>query len=639
VDPDPAERKLAAVLSADVVGYSRLMAEDDAATVRTLTAYRDEIRLLAQQHRGRVVDAEGDNLLAEFPSATDAVTCAEEIQRVLQARNSALATDRRMEFRIGVHLGDVLVEGARIYGDGVNIAARLEGLAEPGGICISGEVHSQVHHRLSFAYEDLGEQEVKNIPDPVRVFRVQTEAVAVASAARTQTRLVPLAAVALVLLAVGAVAFWALREDRIPGEGTIATGSASEVAGVDDQYTVPGFGGAPAIAVLPFDNLSGDPDQEYFADGIAEDLITRLSSWRRFPVIARNSSFTYKGKAVDVQQVGRALGARYIVEGSVRKAGDRVRISAQLIDASTGIHVWAEKYDRELRDIFVVQDEIVEQVIGAMGPWLRQSERLRAVREQPRELGAYDLTQRGWWHFYGNSKEDNAKARPFFEQALEIEPSFANAWVGLAAVRFFDAFYGWTDSPAESLAGAEQAARACIAADNQHSGCYRMLSWLHERRGEPVERISALERAISLDPSDATAHGLMGLALSTTGRPDDSIAHLQTAMRLDPMSPTAHVQLFYVSLAHFAAGRYETAVDWAKRSLRLQPDFEVAYRTLAASYAQLGQMEEAQAAVANGLRLKPHLTISRIGDQSIGASPDFLKRWLDGLRKAGLPEE
>ena len=432
------ERKLAAVLSADVVGYSRLISTDEDATVRRLAAYREQVSLLVEQNRGRVVDFTGDNFLAEFPTALEAVQCAVEIQRVLKGRNADLPADQKMEFRIGVHLGDIRVEEGRIYGDGVNIAARLESLAEPGGVCISATVRDQVRQKLDFGYDDLGEQTLKNITEPVRSYQVHLE------------------------------------PESTPPD--------IPLPGMEDM-TVPGFGGAPAIAVLAFDNLSGDPEQEYFADGIAEDLVTRLSSWRSFPVIARNSSFTYKGRAVDVQKVGSELGARYIVEGSVRKAGDRVRISAQLIDASTGTHVWAEMYDRQLRDIFAIQDEIVEEVVGAMRPQLVQSERLRAVREQPRDLGAYDLTIRGRWHYFRYSKGDNAKARSFFERALDIDPSYAKAWSRLAATHLMDVFYEWADLPAESLIEMERATRACIEADSEYAGGYRVLAWLHERSG------------------------------------------------------------------------------------------------------------------------------------------------------------
>jgi adenylate cyclase len=380
MDPAAPDRKLAAILSADVAGYSRLMAEDEEGTIRTLSKYRDEVGILVPSHRGRLVDFTGDEFLAEFPSALEAVRCAAEIQRVIRAQSADRPSERRMEFRIGVHLGDIRVEGERIYGDGVNLAARLRALAEPGGICISGTVHEQVEGKLDLGYEDLGEQQVKNIPRPVRVYRIRFEE-------ETRPSDVP-----------------------VPGM---------------EELTVPGFGSAPAIAVLPFDNLSGDPEQEYFADGIAEDLITRLSAARRLPVIARNSSFVYKGEPVDVKKVSRELGVRYVVEGSVRRAGDRVRISAQLIDAASGAHVWAETYDRELRDIFAVQDEITESIVGSIHPALATAEMARAVRTKPRDLDAYDHGTRGFWHLSRLTKDDSARARLLFKRGNTSLPSSA----------------------------------------------------------------------------------------------------------------------------------------------------------------------------------------------------------------------
>jgi len=406
----------------------------------------------------------------------------------------------------------------------------------------------------------------------------------------------------------------------------------------DDPFTVPGFGGAPAIAVLAFDNLSGDPEQEYFADGIAEDLITRLSSWRAFPVIARNSSFTYKGQAVDVQKAGRELGARYVVEGSVRRAGDRVRISAQLIDATTGHHVWAERYDRELQDIFAVQDEITESIVGSIAPELVRTEQARAARRDPRDLGAYDLAMRGIWHIRKGSKDHNATARSFFEQAIELDPSNVEAWVGLAGTHYLDVLFQWTASPAKSLEELERAARACMSLDSQYWWCSLQLSRVYHLRAQPKEQMAALERAVSLNPSSDTAHGFLGHALSVGGRPDEAIAHLEKALRLDPTSPSKWLWFDGMSWAHFHAGRYQAAIDWAERSLQINLEDELAYRTLAASYAQLGRLDEAQAALEEELRLEPDLSLEKVRGQLRTSDPDFLERWLDGLRKAGLKE-
>jgi TolB-like protein/Tfp pilus assembly protein PilF len=407
----------------------------------------------------------------------------------------------------------------------------------------------------------------------------------------------------------------------------------------DDPFTVPGFSGAPAIAVLAFDNLSGDPDQEYFADGIAEDLITRLSSWGRFPVIARNSSFTYKGQAVDVKQVSRELGVRYVVEGSVRKGGDRVRISAQLIDATTGHHVWAETYDRELRDIFSVQDEISLAIVASMRPELRRAEVDRAVRKRPQSLDAYESQLRGMWHFGKWTPEHNAEARRFLERAVELDPHHADFRARLALIHYADIVYQWSDSRSRSIAALERSARECIELDPESARCQLSLGFSHSVAGKQGEMIAAFERAVRLDPSLGVAHGWLGMALALSGRPEEAIANLERALRLSPHDPAT--ALFYVSTgwAHFAAGRYDEAVAWAHRTLELAPRDDLAYRTLAASYAQLGRLEEARKALEEELRLDPGLSLRKVRQQNRTTDADFLARWLDGLRKAGLKQE
>jgi adenylate cyclase len=593
VAPAGVERKLAAILSADVVGYSRLMAEDEAGTVRRLTDYREAIAMLVRQHRGRVVDSPGDNVLAEFPTATDAVSCAVEIQGVLNARNAPLPEERKMEFRVGVHLGEVRVEGERIYGDGVNIAARLEGLAEAGSICISRTVHEQVSKKLDLGYESLGAQSLKNISDPVYVYRIHLKP-----------------------------------EADIPKEN---------LPGIND-LTVPGFGGRPAIAVLPFDNLSGDPEQEYFVDGIAEDLITRLSSWRWFPVIARNSSFVYKGKAVDVKKVSQELGTRYVVEGSVRKAGDRVRISAQLIDASTGGHVWAERYDRELREVFALQDEITEAIVASMWPELRRFERDRAARKEPQDLDAWDRVQRGFWHFYQSTRQDNRKARSLFESAAELDPHLSTAFSGLAWTHTADIINQWTDSPTQAAGKLLDAAQRSVALDERDSDGQVTLGGAYALTGQQDKAIAALELAVQLNPSSAFAHTNLGLILARGGRPDDAIASHEKAMRLSPQDPMMWTFLFGIAMAHFVAGRYEEAVKWAQRSTQRRADFVLPYRFLAASYAHLGRLDEARTALQEVLRLTPEFSLGSLQTIMLGADSDFVTRMTEGLRKAGLKE-
>jgi len=632
---EPVERKLAAILSADVVGYGRLMAEDEAGTIRTLADYREEIAVLIRQHRGRVVDMAGDSLLAEFPTATDAVSCAVETQGVLKVRNAAVLQDRRMEFRVGVHLGEVRVEGDRIYGDGVNIAARLEALAEPGGICISRAVHDQVESKLDLRCKDLGEQSLKNIPKPVHVFRVRIEAEAAPAKAepRLRSRAV-VAAGALFVLAVGGWSLWNLAGDR----STSPEAAISEERLTDEELSVPGFSGAPAIAVLAFDNLSGDPEQEYFADGVAEDLITRLSSWRSFPVIARNSSFVYKGKAVDVQQVSRDLGVRYVVEGSVRRAGERVRISAQLIDATTGHHVWAENYDRELRDIFALQDEISEAIASSVQPEIRRAEVKRVVRRPPESLDAYESQLRGLWRLWKFTPDHNAPARRFFERAVELDPHYVDPRFFIALTHFMDVVFEWTDSRSESVAALERSARECVELDAESARCQLSLGFAYFVTGKQAESVAAFERAVRLDPSLGAAYGWLGMAQAITGRPEEAIANLEKARRLDPHAPATQSYLVYTAWAHFAAGRYDEAVAEALRAVEMEPRDALAHRTVAASYAQLGRLEEARSALGEELRLEPDLSLQKVRRQSGISESDFLERWLDGLRKAGLQE-
>jgi adenylate cyclase len=590
------EHKLAAILSADVVGYSRLMAEDEAATIRTLSDYREAVAMLVRQHRGRVVDSPGDNLLAEFPTARDAVRCGVEIQAVLEARNASLPSERRMDFRIGIHMGDVAVEGDRIYGDGVNIAARLEGLAEAGGVCISATVHEQVRNKLDVDYTDLGDQPVKNIPDLVHVYRIRLAA------------------------------------------GRKLAGAAAGETATADRLTVSGFGGRPAIAVLPFDNMSGDAEQEYFVDGIAEDLITRLSAWRRFPVIARNSSFVYKGEAVDVKRVSQELGVRYVVEGSVRKAGDRIRITAQLIDATSGHHVWAERYDRRLDDIFALQDEITQAIVEGIEPSIRGYEPERAIQRDPQNLDAWDLAQRGLWHAQRMTREDNEQARQLFERAVELDPRSVGAFGGLALAHYLDVYLHWTDSIERSTSELVRSAEKAVAIDDKDPHAQIALATAYSLTGAQDKMLAAAERAVELNPSLATAYFYIGNFLALAGRSEEAIANLEKGMRLSPRDPALFGFLSGVAWAHFAAGRYEDAVDWARRSLKQRSDWIDGLQALAASYAQLERMAEARAAAEEIRRLYPEFSLSTLAPFMKVASPEFTRRSLDGLRKAGLKE-
>ena len=575
------QRKLTAILSADVKGYSRLMGEDEVATIQTLTAYREKMTTLIQQYGGRVVDAPGDNLLAEFSSVVDAVQCAVEIQEELGAKNVQLSDHRRMEFRIGINLGDVIVEGERIYGDGVNIAARVEGLAEGGGICISGSVYDDVENKLALRFEYLGEQAVKNIKKPVRVYRVRME---------------PSAA----LPAVG-------RPLELPDK--------------------------PSIAVLPFVNMSDDPKQEYFSDGITEDLITDLSKISGLFVIARNSVFIYKGRSVKVEEVGRELGVRYLLEGSVRKAGDRLRITAQLVDAIKGYHLWAERYDRELRDIFALQDEVAQKIVAALAVTLTEDEQKRLVHRETENLEAFDYYLRGEEYKNRFTKEANIQARQMFERAIDLDPRFALAYTELALTYVDDWCMGWSEDPQSLERGLECAQRA-IALDDLLPRAHRTLGHIYLWKKRHEEAIAAVEKAIALDPNDADGYAELGRILTFAGRPQEADEQVKTAMRLNPHFPVWY--LYALGQVHALTGRYEEAIEVLKRALIRNPDFLPTHILLAFIYGERGRKEEARAEVAEIRRISPHYSLEVVRETVPFKDRAMLEGALEALRRAGL---
>ena len=481
------QRRLAAIFAADVVGYSRLIRVDEEGTLTRLKTLRRELvdpEITARG--GRIVKLMGDGMLAEFASVVDAVCAAAGIQQAVAERNAELPNEKRMEFRVGVNLGDVVIDGDDIQGDGVNVAARLEGLAEPGGICISGAVHDQVRDRVDLAFEDMGEQTVKNIDRPVWVWR------------------------------------WS------------AAGSAGPKVTASEPLPLPD---KPSIAVLPFDNMSGDPEQEYFSDGISEDIITALSKVHWLFVIARNSTFTYKGSAVDVTRVARELGVRYVVEGSVRKAANKVRITAQLVDGTTGNHVWAERYDRELTDIFAVQDEITETIVGRIDTELRASEIDRARRKPPANLDAWELYQRGLWHFYKVTEQDNEAARTLFHESVERDPNFAVAHAGIAGTCFIEVLLGFGDNPTEWLATGLAAGEQAVALDDKDGFTHYVLGRVLTLAGQGDRAIAELEKSVALNPSFAHGYYGLGFTLNWYGRAADAIPRLDMAMRLSPHDP------------------------------------------------------------------------------------------------------
>ena len=567
--PAPTERRLAAILAADAVGYSRLMAEDEAGTIRTVTAYRHEISGLVGDHRGRVVDTAGDGALAEFPTALDAVECALEIQRVLGARNAGLPAERRMEYRIGVHLGDISVEDDRIYGDGVNIAARLEGLAEAGGICISGTVYDLMRGKLDLRFEDLGEQEVKNIPEPVRVYRVRPADEVTPRSSWRSWRSAVVAAGGLVVLGVAALVLWRLFPARDVSEATSGTTLA------------------PAVAVLPFADMSPERDQEYFADGMAEEIITALSRVEGLRVVARTSAFAFKGKNEDIREIGRQLDVGAVVEGSVRKDGERLRITAQLIRVEDGFHMWAETYDRELDDVFLVQDQIARATVAALKVQLLSSATLvKSPGLNPRAYELYLVGRHSWNLRTGDGMRTAVR---YFEQALELDPDYAPALAGLADAHTLLCGYR-IDPCEEAMSKAESAITRALAIDAESGelhaslGFLRILQW----RWDDAER--ELRRAVELRPGYATGHQWYGILLQSIGREEAAADEFRRALELDPLSPVINRN---AAMPYLYAGDYEAAAELLAKTLELNPADPIAPSALWQAYARQGLDREA----------------------------------------------
>jgi TolB-like protein/Tfp pilus assembly protein PilF len=578
------ERRLAAILAADVVGYTRLMGADETGTLRRLTELRQQVlEPLIAEHHGRVVKLIGDGLLVEFASVVDALTCAVAWQDGVAAREAETDEDRRFQFRIGINLGDVIVEGDDIHGDGVNIAARIEGQAEPGGICLSGDAYRQAKGKVKVDFEDLGERDLKNVAEPVRIYRIAGD-----------------------------------------GSGLAGAAPAKAPLALPDK---------PSIAVLPFANMSGDKEQEYFSDGITEDVITELSRFRELFVIARNSSFSYKGKAVKVQDIATDLGVRYVLEGSVRAAGDRIRVTAQLIDAETGHHIWSERYNREITDLFALQDEIAQTVAGTVAGRLKLTAEDRAERKPIESLEAYDYALRGQ-SIIADTKENNLRARQAYEKAIELDPMLTMAYVGLARSYVIEWFNHWWDSADAPLDPARDYAAKAVSLDNTDSKAHLILGHVYEERREYEEAKVHLERALELNPNDADALALMGTFLQTTRRPREAIDSYLKAMRLNPYYPAWYV--WKLGSAYFAVREYENALIPLKEALNRNPKFKRARLALAATYAQLDRIEEAGRQVEELLADHPDASIRQ--ELQLDTSDEEREHWLEGLRRAGLPE-
>jgi adenylate cyclase len=627
------KRKLTAILSADVKGYSRLMGEDEVATVQTLTSYREVMANLIQQHWGRVVDSPGDNLLAEFSSVVDAVQCAVEIQKDLNARNVELPENRRMEFRIGINLGDVIEDGERIYGDGVNIAARVEGLGEGGGIFISGTAYDQIEGKLALRYEYLGEHTVKNIKKPVRVYRVPigpgTGAIrgsdGTAEKPRTWQWVALVVGAALVLITGGALVWnFYLRSGQLP----------SDVSSEQAQALKPPD--KPSIAVLPFVNMSGDPQQEYFSDGITENIITGLSKIPRLMVIARNSSFTYKGVPVKIQQLGQDLGVRYVLEGSVQKSEDKVRITAQLIDATTGQHLWAERYDRNLNDIFALQDEITMKIITALQVKLTVGERARVLAKGTDNLEAYLKLLQGLEFFHSRSPGERDRAREIAEEVIALAPEYPKGYALLARTHLRDVKRNKSKSPSESLERAFELAQKVLNMDDSDIDGHIALGNVYLLRNQHEMAVSELEKAVALNPNSTEAIDALGRMLIWTGRPEEALELFKRAIRLDPL----HAQMSYIYLGrtYRIMGQYEEAISVFKKVTREEPDRLNPRLELIACYTALGRSREANAEVAEVLRIKPNFSIEEFSKMMPYRDPVNKAHYLDLLRKGGLPD-
>ena len=578
-------RRLAAVLAADVVGYSRLMEADEEGTLARLKQLRKElIEPRIAESQGRTVKLMGDGALVEFPSAVDAVRCAVDIQRIVEKLNEGLPAQQQIAFRIGINLGDIIVDGDDIYGDGVNIAARLEGLSEAGGVCVSGDVYRQVHGKVDAVFDDLGAQQVKNIAEPVHAYAVRPPIPRTARAA-------------------------VLPSDK------------------------------PSIAVLAFQNMSGDPEQEYFADGIVEDIITALSRMRWLFVIARNSSFTYKGSNVDVRQVGRELGVRYVLEGSIRKGGDRLRITAQLAEAATANHLWAEKYDGALEDVFDLQDQITMSVVGAIAPTLEQAEIERAKSKPTESLDAYDHFLRGMANFYRQTQDATSEAISHFSKAIELDPNFATAFGMAAQCYFWRKANGWMIDRAQEIAeGVRLARRAVELGKDDAIALARGGHSLAHLAGDLDAGIAFIDRALALNPNLAAAWHLGGFLKVFHGEPDTAMKYLAQTMRLSPLDVEIHRMQTGMAFAQMFTGRFDEASTWATKALREMPDYLPGLSVAAASHALAGRMEEASRAMQRLRQIDPALRVSNLKDWLPVRRPEDLAKWGQGMQIAGLPQ-
>jgi adenylate cyclase len=629
LEPGSRKRKLAAILHADVVGFSRLMGEDEVGTHRALGELRGAVDPLITAHGGRIVGTAGDSLLADFSSVVDALSCAVEMQRASRAINDPIPPERRLELRIGVNLGDVIVDGDDIFGDGVNIAARLEALAQPGTVCISQTVYDQVRNKIDLDYRPLGSHRVKNIAEPVRAYAVGVPAAA--PRRRRGRRPLVASAGAAVLVVAGLIA-WVLHSGA--GREFLGLVTAPKPIEVASLAAPARLAGRPSIAVLPFKNLSDDRNQDYFSDGVTEDVITALGRFSKLLVVAKSASFPFKGSNASPPEVGRLLDARYLLEGSIRRGGDRVRVNVELTEAATGLHVWSDVYDAELKDIFTVQDDIARRVVGAAAVRLTQFEQERVLAKPTDNLTAYEFVLRGREFLWHASRDENDEAAALFQRAVDLDPNYAAAYAALGGSHFQAVVSGWTEFRQEELEQAEILAQQALALDPTTTTAYRVLAMINLFRKRYDLALGQIDRALEVNPSDADSYQVRGTVLVWAGRAAEGLTWLEGALRFDRAYGDTALGL---GMAYYFLGRYGEAVEACDRALARNPGRNIALLgrpVLAAAYAQLDRRQDAEQERTAVIRMAPFLSAERFAEQfGTQAARDHM---LEGLKKAGF---
>jgi adenylate cyclase len=619
-------RKLSAILSADVKGYSRLMGSDEEATVRTITLYRELIAGLVGKNNGRIVDSPGDNILVEFASVVHAMQCGFEIQAALEVENAKLPKDRRMEFRIGINLGDVIEDGGRIYGDGVNVAARLEALAEAGGICIAGNVYDQIENKFALGCIYLGEKTVKNIATPVRVYGVWSDPASPGCRVKKlnlspSKRLGFVSAVFALCLSAGAL--WMIsssQQSTVPHPTSGLNGASPAAAS-----------GKTSIAVLPFKNLSADNDQEYFSDGLTNDIITDLSKFHELVVISAESVFKFKNEGDNIEHIGRQLAVRYVLRGSVQKAGGEVRINVGLVEAASNSLLWSERYVRGMKDIFTLQNEIVQTIVANLAVKISAAERFRTKPSETQNLQAYDYLLQGYKFHFNRTLAANVKAGEMFEKAIALDPNYAAAYIGLGKVEFEKAIFGWTEFSEKSLSRARELAQKALSLDDSNAAAHHLLARIFAARAQYELALSELERALELNPNDADSYEARGWIMLWSGRTDEAIDSLKFALRLGSNPKNT---LLHLGTAYYLKERYQDAITTLEKGAVQWPEFSGLYLMLAAAYAQIGRMDAAAKAAAEVHRLDPFFSPENYGKAF--TNQQDRQRIIFGLQKAGL---